>query len=82
VELQLDLAQGDGPVVRKIIHNNARRAGLRAGDIITGLNGRSVRDLNEFYRVLTGLQPGQRVELDYRRRINHNSTTIELVEAR
>ncbi|MEO0630966.1 MAG: PDZ domain-containing protein, partial [Planctomycetota bacterium] len=82
IGVQLDLAQGDGPVVRKIIHGNARKAGLRAGDIITGLNGRSVRDLNEFYRVLTGLEPGQRVDLDYRRRINHRSTTIELVEAR
>ncbi len=79
---QLDLAQADGPVVRKLTHGNARQAGLRPGDIITGLNGRSVRDLNEFYRVLTGLQPGQRVELDYRRRIQHRSTTIELVEVR
>ncbi|MEL6497307.1 MAG: PDZ domain-containing protein [Planctomycetota bacterium] len=79
---QLDLAQGDGPVVRKVTHANARRAGLRAGDIITGFNKRPVRDLNEFYRVLTGLRPGDRVELTYRRRINHNSTTIELVETR
>lgn len=82
IGVQLDLAQGDGPVVRKLIHQTAGRAGLRPGDVITGLNGRGVRDLNEFYRVLTGLEPGQRVDLTYRRRIEHKSTTIELVEAR
>lgn len=79
---QLDLAQGDGPVVRKLIHPNARSAGLRPGDVITGFNKRPVRDLNEFYRVLTGLEPGERVDLTYRRRTQHKSTTIELVEAR
>ncbi len=82
IGVQLDLAQGDGPVVRKLAHENARRAGLRPGDIITGLDGRSVRDLNEFYRVLTGLEAGQRVDLTYRRRVQHKSTTIELVESR
>ncbi|MEO1583559.1 MAG: PDZ domain-containing protein, partial [Planctomycetota bacterium] len=82
IGVQLGLAQGDGPVVRKLIHDNASRAGLRPGDVITSFNGRSVRDLNEFYRVLTGLNPGQRVDLQYRRRADHRSTTVVLVEAR
>ena len=79
---RLDLEHGDGPVVRQLIHENAKRAGLRPGDIITGLDGVRVRDLNEFYRVLTDLKPGERVQLDYRRRLDHRRTTVTLVEAR
>ncbi|MEM1072059.1 MAG: PDZ domain-containing protein [Planctomycetota bacterium] len=79
---RLDLEHGDGPIVRKLIHDNATRAGLRPGDIITGLDGTPVRDLNEFYRVLTGLEAGQRVRVDYRRRLEHRRTTVVLVEAR
>ncbi|MGP1272086.1 MAG: PDZ domain-containing protein [Phycisphaerales bacterium] len=78
---RLDLEHGDGPVVRQLIHANAKEAGLRPGDIITGFDGTPVRDLNEFYRVLTGLREGQRVVVEYRRRLEHRRTTITLVEA-
>ncbi|MFI4873037.1 MAG: PDZ domain-containing protein [Phycisphaerales bacterium JB061] len=74
----LDVSPGDGPIVRQITHNSAKDAGLRPGDILTGMNGRSVRDLNEFYRVLTGLSKGQRVEITYRRRSQHKSGTVEI----
>lgn len=76
----LDVSPGDGPVVRQITHRSAQDAGLRPGDIVTGLNGRSVRDLNEFYRVLTGLNKGQRVDIAYRRRTQHKSGTIEITD--
>lgn len=80
IGVDLDVSPGDGPVVRQITHRSARDAGLRPGDIVTGLNGRSVRDLNEFYRVLTGLVEGQRVEISYRRRTQHKSGTIEITD--
>lgn len=76
IGLELDLSRGDGPVVRRITHDSAKRAGLRAGDVITGMNGRSVRDLNEFYRVLTSLKEGQRVEVTYHRRGQHSAATV------
>jgi hypothetical protein len=78
----LDVSPGDGPTVRQITHDSAKDAGLRAGDILTGMNGRSVRDLNEFYRVLTDLSKGQRVEITYRRRTQHKNTTIEITGRR
>jgi hypothetical protein len=78
----LELDQGDGPVVRRILDRAAKDAGLRVGDVITGLNGRPVRDLNEFYRVLTPLNVGERVELTYRRRLEHKQSTVLLVNAR
>ncbi|GAB5496191.1 MAG: hypothetical protein Phyf2KO_12710 [Phycisphaerales bacterium] len=76
----LDVSPGDGPVVLQVTHRSAQTAGLRPGDVITGLNNRSVRDLNEFYRVLTGLRKGQRVEIDYRRRTQHKSGKIEITD--
>ncbi len=76
----LDVSPGDGPVVLQVTHRSAQNAGLRPGDVVTGLNNRSVRDLNEFYRVLTGLRKGQRIEIEYRRRTQHKSGTIEITD--
>ena len=74
----LDVSPGDGPTVRQVTHDSAKDAGLRPGDILTGMNGRSIRDQNEFYRVLTDLSKGQRVEITYRRRNQHKSAMIEI----
>lgn len=78
----LDISPGDGPIVRQVLSRSAKDAGLRPGDILTGMNGRSVRDLNEFYRVLTGLREGQRVEVTYRRRSRHKRAKVEIVSQR
>ena len=82
IGVSLDLSSGDGPVIRQITHDSAKRAGLRPGDVLTGMNGRSVRDLNEFYRVLTGLNEGQRVEVTYHRRGQHKSATLVITGRR
>ncbi len=82
IGVSLDVSSGDGPVIRQITHDSAKRAGLRPGDVLTGMNGRSVRDLNEFYRVLTGLNEGQRVEVNYHRRGQHSTTTLAITGRR
>ncbi len=82
IGVSLDLSAGDGPVIRQLTHDSAKRAGLRPGDVLTGMNGRSVRDLNEFYRVLTGLNEGQSVEVTYHRRGQHKSTKLPITGRR
>src|SRR5690349_11765685 len=47
--------QKDGP---------AAKAGVEAGDVITAVNGQSVKDARELARVIGGLAPGSTVKLD------------------
>ena len=47
--------QKDGP---------AAKAGIEAGDVITAVNGESVKDARELARVIGGLAPGSTVKLD------------------
>lgn len=82
IGVSLDLSSGDGPIIRQITNDSAKRAGLRPGDVLTGMNGRSVRDLNEFYRVLTGLNEGQSVEVTYHRRGQHQTTSLPITGRR
>ena len=47
--------QKDGP---------AAKAGVESGDIITAVNGQSVKDARELARIIGGLAPGSAVKLD------------------
>ena len=47
--------QKDGP---------AAKAGIEAGDVITGANGQSVKDARELARIIGGFAPGSTVKLD------------------
>ena len=47
--------QKDGP---------AAKAGVEAGDVITAVNGQSVRDARELARVISGIAPGATAKLD------------------
>lgn len=79
---QVEAGGGDGPVVRGIRLPNARKAGLRRGDIITAIDERPTRDMNDFVRVLGSYAPGQTVELAVRRGARHTTLTLELVRMR
>ncbi|MBU8861644.1 MULTISPECIES: trypsin-like peptidase domain-containing protein [unclassified Micromonospora] len=58
---------GDGP---------AAAAGLRPGDIITGLAGDRTDTLEAFLGALRGVEPGQRVPVTYLRGSDSRSTTV------
>jgi serine protease Do len=47
--------QKDGP---------AAKAGVEAGDVITGVNGQSVKDARELARIIGGFAPGSTAKLD------------------
>ena len=54
---------------------------LRLNDIITHIEGRPVRDYWELVRVLTSYEPGQTVQVRYRRARLHRETEITLKAA-
>jgi hypothetical protein len=83
-QLPLELGQGpgDGLIVASLPASAAGRAtGLRPRDVVTAVDGRPVRDLNDLARVLGELEPGETVEVRYRRGPNHLSTRATLVPA-
>jgi putative serine protease PepD len=45
----------------------AAGAGLRAGDVIVGVDGRPVNDPNDLSEIVSGLDPGDDVEIEVRR---------------
>jgi hypothetical protein len=78
--VEVEPGTGDGPVIVSVLGaSNVRRAGLRRGDVVTAINGRPTRDLNELMRVLADYEPGDTVTVSYRRRNHHGEATLQLV---
>ncbi len=75
---------GDGPEVRgAALRSRARYTGedrLRLRDVITAIDGRSTRTLDDLFRVLSELQVGRRVTLDVRRGGRMVRVGLELVD--
>jgi hypothetical protein len=80
LNLDVDGASGEGLEIIDTPPTAISRAGLRLGDVITAINGRPTRDVNELYRVLADYQPGDEVEIAYRRGLNHGMATVTLTE--
>ena len=58
-------AQGGAVVIEAVReHSAAERIGLRPGDVVVRLNGESIADPRQFYRLVTGSPPGSEVTLD------------------
>lgn len=80
---ELSPGQGDGVEIASFASSRqARASGLRPRDVITAVQGEPVREMTELVRVLSRYQPGQTIEVDYRRGRLHRSTRVELVEQR
>jgi serine protease Do len=59
------LKQAEGALVADPqIDGPAAKAGVEAGDVITAVNGQSVRDARELARIIGGFAPGSTVKLD------------------
>ncbi len=59
------------------------KAGLRAGDILTHLNGASIEsekdeDLGAFQRMVAAIEPGQKAELEILRKGKRRSLTVKV----
>src|SRR4051812_27995331 len=56
----------------------AAKAGLRAGDVITAVNGEPVASARELSRKIAGLKPGARIDLSYLREGKPQTASGEL----
>ncbi|MGQ9662870.1 MAG: DegQ family serine endoprotease [Kiritimatiellia bacterium] len=86
-ELTPDLAESfelkdqKGILVADVMKNSpAEKAGLKQGDVITKLNGRSVSDVGLFRSEIASLKPGTEVRLDYIRDGKAKSVTFATEE--
>lgn len=82
--VDVDPGTGDGPVIAAIPpdsrgkRNPARAAGLRIGDVLTAIDGRPTRDMNELVRILGEHEAGDEVEVSYRRGRTHGTARVTL----
>ncbi|MEQ8850898.1 MAG: PDZ domain-containing protein [Phycisphaerales bacterium] len=69
--LQIGPGAGDGPVVAQVVAGSGRGGvgaeRLRRRDVITAVDGETVRTLDDLYRVLGEFEPGDEVALSVRR---------------
>lgn len=65
---RMGVTQGPGVVVYQVQSGSAAdRAGLRAGDVITTLNGEAISEPNTFRNKIAGTPPGSEITLNVRR---------------
>ncbi len=78
---KLGVTQGPGVVVYQVQSGSgADRAGLKAGDVITGLNGQAVTDPNSFRNAIASTQPGTEITLTVKRDGNERQVRATLGE--
>jgi len=80
VNLEQDEDGRGARIVTVMEDSAAEAAGLRDGDIITGLNGESIGDPHDLIRAMHGMEAGDDVELEVLRNGNGETFTVELGE--
>ncbi|MEM7754582.1 MAG: PDZ domain-containing protein [Planctomycetota bacterium] len=78
----IEPGDGDGPRVNQLPPGARGRTGLRLGDIVTSIDGRTTRTTDETVRILASYRPGDSVTLTYRRGRLHGETEFALVATR
>jgi len=72
---------GDGVQIAEVRAGTpAAAAGLKAGDVISALNGTTVGNLRDYTQVLQELAPGDAVEIQYRRDAVEQRSTARVIE--
>ena len=77
---QVGLHDGGVTVVNILVKSPAFEAGVRPGDLVTGVNGDAVRNAQEFVSRVAALEPGARVELDGRHGRNPYRIKLQVTE--
>jgi serine protease Do len=75
----MGLKQAEGALVADPQKNGpAARAGIEAGDVITAVNGQTVKDARELARIIGGFAPGSVVKLELVHRGKSNVVSLSL----
>ena len=73
----LGLKKAQGAIVDEVTSNSpAAKAGLESGDVVTGVNGASIKDARELTRTIGASAPNSTVKLDVLR--NGQAKTLEI----
>jgi len=77
-----NIIDGSGVLVRELSSSAgpAARAGLKSGDIITGIDGQKVRNVRDLIRRVAALPVGSRAVISYVRNGEERSTVVVLDE--
>jgi serine protease Do len=67
-----------GVYVQSVTSSNAKAAGLKAGDIIVGINNHTVQTMADLRTYLFGFQPGQSVTLNVYQGQQKKTITVQL----
>ncbi|HSK37895.1 MAG TPA: trypsin-like peptidase domain-containing protein [Actinomycetota bacterium] len=71
----------DGAIVQDVTADSpASRAGLRAGDVVTSIDGRAIQSYSELVAAIRGHKPGDKVTLGVTRGGNETNITATLTQ--
>ncbi|MBI1375624.1 MAG: PDZ domain-containing protein [Phycisphaera sp.] len=77
--LGIGLGRGDGASVGTVFKGSAaEKAGLKAGDVITAVDGQETPTIQTLVASLSKFEPGDEVTVDYKRDGNAAQTTVKL----
>lgn len=70
-----------GVLVEAVIDDTpAKKAGFKAGDVITKINDREIKDYSDLIRTLNFYNPGEKVTVNYVRKGKKKNAKVELAE--
>ena len=70
-----------GVLVEDVVKDGpAEKAGLKAGDVITKINDREIKDYRDLIRTLNFYNPGEKVTVNYSRKGSKKSVSVTLAE--
>ena len=70
-----------GVLIKEIVNSSpAKRAGLKAGDIITFIEDRKIEDYSDLTRTISFYNPGEEVEIDFVRKGSKKSVDVKLAK--
>ncbi len=80
VVLRYDLAVSQGTLVTQLaVGSPADKAGIRTGDVITGVDGQAIANIDDFNKIVHGDQIGQQVNITYYRGTSKNTVSVTLI---
>jgi membrane-associated protease RseP (regulator of RpoE activity) len=78
-----DVSQGEGVLILSVVQDSpAEAGGIKAGDVIQKLAGRTIRDPEDLLNTLSGYESGDAVEIQLKRKGRDVKLNVELQKAR